>query len=211
MINYIAHWDQILIQSRSKIIHELSNFEFRSICPIVEENELKKHYSETLNWKISREKYFDLSAVFSLRKILKNFDDGSVFHIFTLKTGFMFMISNLFLNKNFKSTLSITGLGYFFSKNFLAKIFKILLRPIFLILVNKTFENIIYQNTSDESSFNKYSRFQNRSYLIESSGIKTSDYFLKEKFNENIKIILAGRLLKDKGIYDYLDFVTKRT
>jgi len=136
MINYIAHWDQILIQSRSKIIHELSNFEFRSICPIVEENELKKHYSETLNWKISRERYFDLSAVFSLRKILKNFDDGSVFHIFTLKTGFMFMISNLFLNKNFKSTLSITGLGYFFSKNSSAKIFKILLRPIFLILVN---------------------------------------------------------------------------
>ena len=54
-----------------KIIHELSNFEFRSICPIVEENELKKHYSETLNWKISREKYFDLTAVFSLRKYLK--------------------------------------------------------------------------------------------------------------------------------------------
>lgn len=205
MINYIAHWDQILIQSRSKIVHELSNFEFRSICPIVEENELKNHYSETLDWKISREKYFDLSAVFSLRKKLKNFDDGSVFHIFTLKTGFMFMIANLFLNKNFKSTLSITGLGYFFGKNFSAKLFKILLRPIFLILVNKTFENIIYQNTSDESSFNKYSRFQNKSYLIESSGIKTTDYFLKDRFNQNIKIILAGRLLKDKGIYDYVD------
>ena len=204
MINYIAHWDQILIQSRSKIIHELSNFEFRSICPIVEENELKKHYSETLNWKISRERYFDLSAVFSLRKILKNFDDGSVFHIFTLKTGFMFMISNLFLNKNFKSTLSITGLGYFFSKNSSAKIFKILLRPIFLALINKTFQNIIYQNTSDEISFNKYSKFKNKSHLIESSGINTSDYFLKDEFNENIKIILAGRLLKDKGIDDFL-------
>ena len=95
MINYIAHWDQSLIQSRSKIIHELSNFEFRSICPIVEENELKKHYSETLNWEISREKYFDLSAVFSLRKILRNFDDGSVFHIFTLKTIFNCCINTI--------------------------------------------------------------------------------------------------------------------
>ena len=27
---------------------------------------------------------------------------------------------------------------------------------------------------------------------------------MKEKFNENIKIILAGRLLKDKGIDEYL-------
>ena len=204
MINYVAHWDRILIQSRSKIVNELNNYEFRSICPIVDDAELKKHYSESLNWQISREKYFDLSAVFRLRKILKNFDNGSIFHIFTLKTGFLFMISNLFLDKKFKSTLSVTGLGYFFSKNTSAKIFKILLRPIFLALINKTFQNIIYQNTSDEISFNKYSKFKNKSHLIESSGINTSDYFLKDEFNENIKIILAGRLLKDKGIDDYL-------
>ncbi len=204
MINYVAHWDRILIQSRSKIINELNNFEFRSICPIIDDTELKKHYSESLNWQISREKYFDFSAVFKLRKILKNFDDGSIFHIFTLRTGFLFMISSLFLDKNFKSTLSVTGLGYFFGKNISAKIFKILLRPIFLLLINKTFQNIIYQNTSDEFSFNKYSKFKNSSYLIESSGINTSDYFLKEEFNEDIKIILAGRLLKDKGIDQYL-------
>ena len=204
MINYVAHWDRILIQSRSKIINELNNYEFRSICPIVDDTELKKHYSESLNWQISREKYFDFSAVFSLRKILKNFNDGSVFHIFTLKSGFLFMISNLFLDKKFKSTLSVTGLGYFFSKNILAKIMKILLRPLFLALINKTYQNIIYQNTSDEFTFNNYSGFKNKSYLIESSGINTSDYSLKDKFNENIKIILAGRLLKDKGIDDYL-------
>ena len=204
MINYVAHWDRILIQSRSKIVDELNNYEFRSICPIVDDAELKKHYSESVNWKISREKYFDFSAVFRLRKILKSTDDGSIFHIFTLKTGFIFMISNFLLNKKFKSTLSVTGLGYFFSKNISAKIFKLLLRPIFLVLINKTFQNIIYQNTSDEFSFNKYSNFKNNSYLIESSGINTSDYFLKDGFNENIKIILAGRLLKDKGIDDYL-------
>ncbi len=204
MINYVAHWDRILIQSRGKIVNELNNYEFRSICPIVDGAELKKHYSESVNWQITREKYFDFSAVFRLRKILKNFDNGSIFHIFTLRTGFLFMISSLLLDKNFKSTLSVTGLGYFFSKNISAKIFKILLRPIFLLLINKTFQNIIYQNTSDEISFNEYSKFKNSSYLIESSGINTSDYFLKEEFNEDIKIILAGRLLKDKGIDQYL-------
>ena len=204
MINYVAHWDRILIQSRGKIVNELNNYEFRSICPIVDGAELKKHYSESVNWQITREKYFDFSAVFSLRKILQNINDNSVFHIFTLKTGFLFMISNLFLNKKFKSTLSITGLGYFFSKNLSARIIKILLRPVFITLINKTFENIIYQNYSDETYFNKYSKFKNNSFLIESSGINTSDYLLKKEFNENIKIILAGRLLKDKGIDDYI-------
>ena len=47
MINYVAHWDRILIQSRSKIVNELNNYEFRSICPIVDDAELKKHYSES--------------------------------------------------------------------------------------------------------------------------------------------------------------------
>ena len=61
MIYYVAHWDRILIQSRSKIINELNNYEFRSICPIGDDTELKKHYSESLNWQISREKYFDFS------------------------------------------------------------------------------------------------------------------------------------------------------
>ncbi len=204
MINYVAHWDRILIQSRSQIVNELSDYRFRSICPVVNEIELKKHYAESLNWKIDREKYFDFFAVLSLRKILKNIDDGSIFHIFTLKTGFLFMISNLFLNKNFKSTLSITGLGYFFSKNISAKIFKIILQPVFITLINKTYKNIIYQNSKDKLSFNKYSHYKNNSYLIESSGINTYDYLLKNNFNENKKIILAGRLLKDKGIDDYI-------
>ena len=204
MINYVAHWDRILIQSRSEIVDELNNYEFRSICPIIDETELKKHYSDTLNWEISREKYFDLSAVFKLRNILKNFDNGSIFHIFTIKTGFLFMLSSLLLDKKFKSTLSVTGLGYFFSGNILAKIFKLVLRPVFILLINKTFQKIIYQNTSDEISFNVYSKFKNKSYLIESSGINTLDYILKDEFNKDIKIILAGRLLKDKGIEDYL-------
>tara|TARA_A100000164_G_scaffold370533_1_gene396754 strand:- start:241 stop:1320 length:1080 start_codon:yes stop_codon:yes gene_type:complete len=209
MINYVAHWDRILIQSRSQIINELSEYRFRSICPVGDGDELKKHYAESINWQITREKYFDFSAIISLRKIIKNLDNGSVFHIFTLKTGFLFMISNLFLNKNFKSTLSITGLGYFFSNNISAKIFKIILRPVFITLINKTYENIIYQNIEDESTFNKYSKFKNKSYLIEGSGINTSEYLLKNKFNKNIKIILAGRLLKDKGIDDYIKLSKK--
>ena len=63
MINYIAHWDRILIQSRSKIVNELNNYEFRSICPIVDDpSKIKNHYSENINWKISKEKYFDFNC-----------------------------------------------------------------------------------------------------------------------------------------------------
>jgi glycosyltransferase involved in cell wall biosynthesis len=86
---------------------------------------------------------------------------------------------------------------------------KFLLKPIFVWLINKTFKNIIYQNSSDENLFNKYSKFTNNSYLIESSGLQGNQYLLKEKFNKELKILLAGRLLEDKGIKKYIDLASQ--
>ena len=54
MINYIAHWDRILIQSRVEIINELKDYEFRSICPIVDDRENQRSLFRKLNWRISR-------------------------------------------------------------------------------------------------------------------------------------------------------------
>ena len=209
MINYIAHWDRILIQSRSDIINELQEYKFRAICPVNESNKIKDYYFENINWKISKTKLFDFKAIFRLKRILDALDQNSIVHVFTLKSGFFFMIASYFSRKNFNSTLSITGLGYIFSKRLSTKLIKLLLRPIFILLINKTFKNIIYQNSLDQDIFNKYSKFSNNSYLIESSGLKTNQYLLKQKFNKQLKVILAARLLEDKGIKEYIDLASK--
>ena len=39
--------------------------------------------------------------------------------------------------------------------------------------------------------------------MIKSSGIDTEKYVLKNSFNNNLKVIFASRLLKDKGIYEF--------
>ena len=209
MINYIAHWDRILIQSRSDIINELQEYKFRAICPVNDSNKIKDYYFENINWKISKTKLFDFKAIFRLKRILDALDQNSIVHVFTLKSGFFFMIASYFSRKNFNSTLSITGLGYIFSKRLSTKLIKLLLRPIFILLINKTFKNIIYQNSLDQDIFNKYSKFSNNSYLIESSGLKTNQYLLKQKFNKQLKVILAARLLEDKGIKEYIDLASK--
>ncbi len=209
MINYIAHWDKILIQSRSDIINELQEYKFRAICPVNDSNKIKDYYFENINWKISKTKLFDFKAIFRLKRILDALDQNSIVHVFTLKSGFFFMIASYFSRKNFNSTLSITGLGYIFSKRLSTKLIKLLLRPIFILLINKTFKNIIYQNSLDQDIFNKYSKFSNNSYLIESSGLKTNQYLLKQKFNKQLKVILAARLLEDKGIKEYIDLASK--
>ena len=209
MINYIAHWDRILIQSRSEIINELQEYNFRAICPLTRSSNIAEHYSEKIDWKISKTKFFDINAIFGLKRILDNLEENSTVHVFTLKSGFFFMIASYFSRKKFNSTLSITGLGYLFSNRLNTKLIKFTLKPIFIMLINKTFKNIIYQNSRDENLFNKYSKFTNHSYLIESSGLQGNQYLLKEKFNKRLKILLAGRLLEDKGIKEYINLASK--
>ena len=74
MINYIAHWDRILIQSRSEIINELNDYQFRTICPFNNSSKIKNYYFENINWKISKTKFFDFKAILRLRRILDNLD-----------------------------------------------------------------------------------------------------------------------------------------
>ena len=209
MINYIAHWDRILIQSRSEIINELQEYKFRAICPLIDSSQIKDHYSENIDWKISKTKLLDSKAIFRLKRILDNLEENSIIHVFTLKSGFFFMIAAIFSRKKFNSTLSITGLGYLFSDRLNTKLIKFFLKPIFVKFINKTFKNIIYQNSRDESLFNNYSKFKNNSYLIESSGLEGSQYLLKQKFNKQLKILLAGRLLEDKGIKEYINLASQ--
>ena len=208
MINYIAHWDRILIQSRSEIINELQEHDFRAICPLEDSSKIKDYYSECIDWKISKTKFFDFKAIFKLKRILNNLEENSVVHVFTLKSGFFFMIAAYFSKNKLNSTLSITGLGYLFSNRLNTKLIKSFLRPIFIKLVNKTFRNIIYQNSFDKNLFNQYSKFTNNSYLIESSGLKGSQYMLKENFNKKLRVILAARFLEDKGIKEYINLAS---
>ena len=53
MIYYIAHWDWILLQSRSEIVRSLSDkFQFVGITPLEKNKNQLNDYVEILNWKI---------------------------------------------------------------------------------------------------------------------------------------------------------------
>ena len=203
MINYIAHWDWILTKSRGPIVESIKDYEFRSICPIDNMIMLSKYYKESIDWEINRANSIGLNSLLKLIKILRTLEDKSIVHIFTIKSGFIYIISKLFVKKHFKAILSVTGLGFLFSNNALAKILKTLLRPIFFLCINKIYDVIIFQNIDDKNTFLEYSRYKNETKLIKSSGIDTEKYVLKNSFNNNLKVIFASRLLKDKGIYEF--------
>jgi len=207
MIVYLAHWDWILTRSRKDIVSNINNSKFMAICPISEnEIELENYYQETIDWKIDRNKIFDFWGIKNLRKIIKNLNSEDIVHVFTLKSGLLFAFANLFRNNKTKNILTITGLGYLFSDSFKAKILKILLSFFITHLINKNFDFLMYQNIEDQKTFNNYSKYIGESYIIPTSGITVKELEIKKEYrNSNLKIIMATRLINDKGIFEYLE------
>ena len=210
MINYLSHWDNNLTQSRGDIAIHLNDSYIRAICPSDNPSEVKKYYKEHIQWELDRKKLVDLVGFVKLSKILKNINNNEIFHVFTLKSGIIFSFVVYFYNiKKSKSILSVNGLGYLFSDNKKAIFLRNILRPFLKKTFNKAFDIIIFQNQDDKSQLENYLKFNNKSQLIESSGINTEEYVLKKTFNKKLKIILASRLLKDKGIKEYSNLIKK--
>ena len=114
--------------------------------------------------------------------------------------------ANLFKNNKTKNILTVTGLGYLFSNNFKAKFLKIILGFFIKYLINKNFDFLMFQNREDQETFIDYSKYQGESWIIPTSGITTKEIEIKKEYqNENLKVIMATRLLNDKGVFEYLE------
>ena len=205
MIYYIAHWDWILLQSRSEIVRSLSDkFQFVGITPLEKNRNQLTDYDEILNWKINRQRLIDVRGLIDLRNKVKNLKKTDTIHIFTLKTLILFLISTLLLKKQTYTIASITGLGYLFSKTRIAQILRIIIRPVIKKSINKNIDVLIFQNELNKDIFIEYSKFKNRIEIIEGSGLNTNELKIKSVFNKKTKVIFVGRLLKEKGIFEYL-------
>ena len=211
MITYLSHWDWILYKSRKDLIKYIKSEEIHAMFPNGDYvMELESIYKGVSSWEINRNKILDIKAIFSLRSHLKNVD--SKFHCFTLKTGILFCLANLFLKNKNKAVLSITGLGFLFSRSSKAKLLRFLMKPFMSYLFNSSFDTIIFQNKSDEKIFVNFSNFTNKTAIIASSGIESVNFKKKDStLNSSAKkkVILVSRLLYDKGIMDYLKVINK--
>ena len=129
MIYFLAHWDWILERSRADIVDAMKNeYKTISISPLKENKKnIEKIYYESINWDLDRTKILDLRGVLNLRKILGKLEKGSILHIFTLKSLFLYLLSSIFLKKDLKIVASITGLGYLFARTKFGSFLKIII------------------------------------------------------------------------------------
>ena len=209
MIYYIAHWDWILKNSRAEIAKKV-DFDITGISPIIDyKDELEDAFSSNINWEYKRQKLIHLTGIFRLRRLIKNFKEIDILHIFTLKSLIIYLISSIFTKKKYTVIASVTGLGYLFANTKFANFLKFILRQFISSRINSQVDVIIFQNKDNESKFVEYTKFKNGVEVIEGSGLQTKLITKKESFNKKLKIIFVGRLLKEKGIFEYIDIINQ--
>jgi glycosyltransferase involved in cell wall biosynthesis len=100
---------------------------------------------------------------------------------------------------------SITGMGYVFSGNgWSQRLLKPLVLSMYKICLKET--QVIFQNKDDEKEFKQIGILgENNFHIIRSSGVDLDRFHPSIKNNGIPIIILAARMLRDKGVFEFVE------
>ena len=146
--------------------------------------------------------FSDLKYLIQLFFLYKKIKPDLIIH-YTIKPNIYGSIASGLLN--IKSFSVISGLGSSFIKNnFLTKFIKKLYR-----FSLKSSNKVLFLNQDDMDIFLNHNLIRNdQSLLLPGEGVDI-DYYKNCKYNKKITFLMIGRLLKDKGIYEYIDAIKK--
>jgi glycosyltransferase involved in cell wall biosynthesis len=107
---------------------------------------------------------------------------------------------------------SITGLGYVFTSQTLkARVLGLLVKNLYRLCFASSRVRIIFQNTDDRDFFISQGILDKaRCFLVEGSGVDVHRFLPNPKKQDEVtapKILLASRLLIEKGIFEFMDAV----
>ena len=102
---------------------------------------------------------------------------------------------------------AMAGLGFLFSsKSLKAKVARPFFMVFFKFLLNSSGGRVILQNTDDVSVLSNSGVLdEKRIALIRGSGVDTLEYAAKPELDSEPVVILASRLLWDKGVGEFVD------
>lgn len=132
----------------------------------------------------------------------------SIVHAITIKPVIYTGLVIRSLRKKPAFIAAISGLGYVFSAHTLrAKITKFLVSKLYRFALSHRIKTIIFQNESDESILTEIAQLKKvDKVLIRGSGADLNKYsFNEEPKCSTVRIVMACRLLKEKGVYEFVE------
>lgn len=147
----------------------------------------------------------DLANILKLRRTFKQYKPD-IIHNVALKTILISSIAALGI-KNVSVVNAFTGLGYVFSsQQFQARLIRFFIKPVFKYFAQRPNYWTIFQNPDDMQLFIAQGlAVSERSILIRGSGVDTNEFIPTPDANETPIVMLASRMLWDKGIGEFVD------
>lgn len=141
----------------------------------------------------------DLKLISLYIKMLKKYSPDIVL-TYTIKPNLYGGIACSLLKIPYIS--NVTGLGSGFKNNNILKRILILLYKLGL----RNSSQVFFQNNSDKNELIQHNIIKNKYEVLPGSGVNLSEY-KKENLpsDKQIAFVFIGRIMKDKGIYEYLE------
>ena len=150
----------------------------------------------------------ELSSIISIYKLLRDLKPELV-HMLTIKPILYGGIVRKFLNLSSpnKMVASVTGLGSSsMSQGFLNKLLWTGLKRAYKIALSTCDTKVIFENSDDRDLFVKNDIISTEiSFLVNGAGVDINEFSPSLNKHEVVTVIFVARLLKDKGVREYID------
>ena len=211
-IVYFINTDWFFVSHRIELACRaiVEGYEVHLICTAKKEiNKIEACGIKVHNVNLSRRSsnlISDLKSIYKIYKILKKLKPD-ILHLVTVKP----IIIGGILSKLLKIdniVVAISGLGYLFIQdNLFTKIIRFLIKNLDLFSLRHHNKFVIVQNKDDRNIIKELSRYKiknNSLILIPGSGVDLKKFRYSKESNKSIIILFVARLLKDKGINEFI-------
>ncbi len=208
-IIYVVNVDWFFISHRLPLALEAINRGYDVFIATTNTGKFKELESlgfKLFDLKINRSGTNPLKEICSILKLIRILREvkPTIIHNITLKMSIYCSIATRFL-KGAKVINAISGLGYNFTTVRKTNSQRILFKLMKFAFICKGF-SFIFQNPDDLELFQKFNFERGNSfYLIRGAGIDLAQFIFSERnIGNDICFILTARMLKDKGILEFI-------
>jgi glycosyltransferase involved in cell wall biosynthesis len=150
--------------------------------------------------------FIDIFLIFRLAQLFYKIRPDYI-HNITLKPSIYSTFAVKIIKIETKIINAISGLGYTFIEN-RKTIYKIIIKILLKIAFSDKKSNFIFQNPDDQTLFSNYGFTNNNNQIIiKGSGVDELYYKnnITSNINNKVKIVLLARMLKDKGVIEFVN------
>lgn len=148
----------------------------------------------------------EVNSIFILQRLIK-FNKFDIVHAVTIKPVIYSGLVLQTINRDIAFVAAISGLGYVFTNNSLSvKITRMFVSFLYYLSLRYERKIVIFQNSTDQKILSRFVKLSSSNTLIiKGSGVDLSVYTYCTEPNSTKKIVtIACRLLKEKGIYEFI-------